>query len=326
MIHTENESIGARPSPAPRPLSPHPSPLPALSPASFLARGLRLPPPPAVQPVPVPPGTRCPLTGDALETGYPIQAVIPASTGEWLDLLHGDTHGYFSRDAAATIANDWNLGNRAIIERPDGGFDAYYPLLARPKEGAGDRGEGIGEIAEEQQETEPMSPRKLKNLARDGSLPRPIWSDLLRQLWPAHAGARCLLILATDPKKRVWNRARVGTIGAATPFLVFDSSRHLLRVVTADMEAMLSVLTLVEEIYTAGFSKRAISQSLLREQKPTAKIGHARTLAYERALSALRPMEWFPLVVIVAQRAPVVVPAAVTPPPIPTTPGGLFDA
>lgn len=310
-----------------------------MSPAEFLLAGLRLPAPEA-SPVPVPPGTHCPLTGLALTEGWPIQSIIPSSTGEWLDLLNGDVHGYFSLAAAACIQNDWNLGNRAIIQKPDGSFEAHYPLIARPKPGA------VVEIVDE----DTADPKRLKTLRRDGQGVRLCWSDLLRQIWPRYAGCRCLLIVATDPKKRVWNRARVGVLGERTPILLFDSSRHQLRTITISMPKLIDVLFFVEHLYTQGFSKETIWQFLPRDMKTATKVGMEMTFEWEERLKQLRDDDHDTLLLacILAQKneegpapqpatalsVPASVSAPVAPSIIPTgvtteldssTLGGLFD-
>lgn len=303
-----------------------------MSPAEFLFRGLGLPPPES-PPVAVPTGTTCPLTGLPLSEGWPIQSVIPSSTGEWLDLLRGDVHGFFSDAAAACIQNDWNLGSRAIFRRPDGTFEAHYPLLARPKPGA------VIELVDEAT----ADPKRLKTLRRDGQGVRPCWSDLLRTL-PEREGWQCLLLIATDPKKRVWNRARVGTVGERTPFFLFDSSRNLLTHVHAPLGPLLTGLELVEQIYSAGFTKRAIETGLLSETRAIASVGHPLALAWEVELVPLRREPWFPVLTICAQKttaaplAPAAVATMATPtiaPTIKTNPttttapetglGGLFD-
>lgn len=266
------------------------------------------------------------MTGEALSEGYPIQSIIPSTTGEWLDLLRGDVHGYFSPAAAACIQNDWNLGSRAIFETSLGVFSASYPLLARPKPGA----------AVELVDEATADPKRLKTLRRDGQGARPCWSDIIRSL-PERRGQRCLLIVATDPKKRVWNRARVGVVGEATPFLLFDSSRSLLTVVQAPVDDLVPAFELVEAIYTSGFTKSAIERFLPSESKPVAAVGMAQAMRWEAALKPLRLLPWFPVLSICCQRseAPVVLSAPTKPtatpkatkePTDPTpTLGGLFD-
>lgn len=272
-----------------------------MSPAEFLFRGLGLPLPDAA-PVACPPGTHCPLTGLPLLEGYPVQSIVPSSTGEWLDLLRGDVHGYLSPQAASCIQNDWNLGNRALFQRPDGTFEAHYPLLARPKPGA---------VIEPVDEAT-ADPKRLKTLRRDGQGVRPCWSDLLKTL-PSRQGWPCLLIVAADPKKRVWNRARVGSVGEQTPFLLFDSSRSLLNCVSVPAGELLKLLDLVETIYTAGFTKAAMERFLPSETKAVSQVGLAQALAWERALAPYRSLPWFLLVTLCAQRHEAPAPASLVP-------------
>lgn len=261
-----------------------------LSAAALLAAGLHfsdLPTPPAA----VPPGTRCALTGQALTHGYPAQSILPSSTGDPLDVLGGDVHGWLSPEAARVLAGDWNLGGRALFQEPDGHITAFYPRVA-----------GGAEAAAEDLAPAEMTSKKLKTFARDGLLPRPLWRDLVRSVWPARAGQHCLLLLATDPKKRVWYKARTGALGSHTPLYLFDNARHQKRPLTLDWPVLLTTLDLVETIYAAGFSKRGIEAFLLSETKAAGKAGMQQVSDWEFALRPLRPTPEFLVSVIIAQK------------------------
>ncbi len=258
--------------------------------ASLLARALALAPPPG--PLPTPEGARCALTGEALTHGYPASAILPSSTGDPLDVLFGDAGGWLSPNAAGALSNDWNLGHRAIFQNTDGSFAPFYPRLSAVKE------EGPAE-----EEPAEMSSKKAKLTARDAASPRPLWRDLVRDVWPARAGQPCLLLLATDPKKRVWYRARVGDLGETTPLYLFDNSRNEKRSLTVSWPRLVETLDFVEEAYAAGFTKHGIETFLPAETRTMQKVGLAATFAWEDALAALRGLPEFLVAVIIAQKA-----------------------
>lgn len=256
--------------------------------ATILCQGMRLPPPPGLQSAP--PGCRCALTGEPLDHGYPAQNILPSSTGDPLDVTGGDPHGWLSVAAASVLAGDWNLGGRALFQEADGGVTAFYPRLSPEKE------------VPDKEDAGPLSSKKLKTMSRDGSQPRPLWRDLVRAVWPDRAGQTCLLLLATDPKKRVWYKARVGTLGTQTPLYLFDNARHQKRPLTLDWPRLRETLDIVEEIYAAGFTKRGIETFLPAETRASQKVGLPQTLAWERSLSLLRPAPEFLVSIIIAQK------------------------
>ena len=262
-----------------------------LSPAEFLARGLALPPLPPPQ-VP-PPGSRCALTGQPLAHGYPAGSILPSSTGDPLDVLGGGAGGWLSEEAARVLSFDSNLGSRALFQEPDGRITTFYPRLTSEKD-----------LTPEQikKAAEPPSAQKQKLLARDGSLPRPLWRDLVRDVWPWRESQPCLLLLATDPKKRVWYKARVGALGEQTPLYLFDNARSEKRPLTLSWPRLVETLDFVEEIYAAGFTKRGMETFLPSETAALKKCGMARAMAWEHALAALRPSPEFLVSVIIAQK------------------------
>jgi hypothetical protein len=84
------------------------------------------------------------------------------------------------------------------------------------------------------------------------------WIDALQNLTD---GDEVVIIVATDPKKRVWPRARVGIVGPSTPILLFAGNQ--LRVINCSIDALIESATYVEELISLGASKRAIATSLV---------------------------------------------------------------
>ncbi len=232
--------------------------------ADYIAFGMGLKPLEAVAER-VPDGTHCALSGIEITYGYPLWSVVPDSAGEFLDMLGGATEGYVAENVARAFKGTWNMGSWLIFEDGAG----FHPLIAR--EAALKQG-------------------------------RPCWSDLVRQIWPDREGQPLVGILTTDFKKRLWPRARVGALGNHTRVYVHDPENDLSANLVLDWPKFMEVLDFVETIYTLGFSKPAIRQTLTHEWKAAQTIGLAETLRLERELQNLRPAPEFAPALIMAQK------------------------
>lgn len=241
-----------------------------LTPAELLVRGLRLGPL-ATPPVPVPPGTNCAITGQPLDAGYPVADMVTAATAEFLDCFRGGVDGWVSENAARCFKNsDPRKGNptaRSVLAFDDG--TCYLPLIAR-------------ESAREQG--------------------RACWSDLVRAVWPARRGERCLVMVTTDNKKRLWIRARVGQLGERTPVLLYDADTGVNEVLLVCWPILVDILNVIEEVYGLGFAKAAIRASLYRHTLALEATGLAETRRYERALAVVRGRPEFAVAALIAQR------------------------
>ena len=240
------------------------------TPADFLVRGLGLPAL-AAEPQVVPAGTECAITGEPIEVGYPVAEMVTSATAEFLDCFRGGVDGYVSEAAARCFKNaDPKKGNptaRSFLIFEDG--TAYLPLINR-------------QAATEQG--------------------RPCWSQLVREVWPSRAGQRCLSILTTDTKKRLWIRARIGQLGERTPILVYNSESAQNAVVFVNWCVLEMSLDIVEEVYAAGFVKASIASSLFRQWKMVELNGMEAVSAWERDLGVVRGMDEFPIALLMAQR------------------------
>jgi len=241
-----------------------------LTPADLLARGLRLPPLPD-PPTLLPAGVCCAITGQAIDSGYPVSAMVTEATAEFLDCFRGGIAGWVSDSAARCFKNaDPRRGNlcaRSVLAFEDGTL--WLPLIAREQAFA----QG-----------------------------RPCWRDLVREVWPARAGQQLLAILSTDTKKRLWIRARVGALGHRTPLLYYDGKTAGNEVLYLDWPAFLDCLSLIEEVYEQGFPKAAIAETLYGGGKAIKAIGFAATRAYERQLLRWRERPEFKPALLIAQR------------------------
>lgn len=239
--------------------------------ADILARALDLPPIGRLLD-PVPSGTCCAITGAPIAHGYPVMEITTDATNEFIDTFHGEPHGWLSESAARCFKGGGPGGalSRAVVAFADG--TCYQPLIAR-------------ESARAQE--------------------RHCWSELARGIWPRRRGEPVVILLTTDTKKRLWPRARVGPLGAATPVLLYDSSLAAAQTPCIDWPRMLDVLCLVEQVYSAGFSKRAICEGITREWNVAQRVGMGQTLVWERALRHVRPQIEFMMAILIAQRDPI---------------------
>lgn len=279
--------------PAPGVARPSPDLAAGLTVAELLAAGLALPPPAGVEPVP--PGTVCAATGAPIREGVPRRQVTTGATAEFLDHFRADVHGWVSPAAAACYQSaSPRLGNpcaRAFLAFPDA---LYLPFIAR-------------ESAQAQGETEfPWGAR----------VPRPCWSELVREVWPGRRGEPCALLLTTDVKKRVWPGVAVGPLGAATPVYLYDGPHRGRR--RLDWPALLALLDLLEAAYGRGWSKESLDRSLPAGCPRGVSLAEAFRREGDLAPWRTRP-EWA-VALLIAQRPPEGSPLLAAPPDSPPPP------
>jgi hypothetical protein len=241
-----------------------------ITPADMMTKALSLGPLP-IGPQPCPVGTYCAITGQPIIAGYRVSDMVTDATAEFLDCFRGGTDGWVSDAAARCFKNaDPRKGNptaRSILAFECG--HGWNPLISR-------------EAAHEQG--------------------RPCWSELVRKVWPVRKGERMMAIITTDTKKRLWIRARVGTLGARTPVLCYDSALGLNSVRLLDWDAFLACLTLVEDIYSRGFDKAAIRECLVLASKAWQQTGWKLSWALEHSLAQARCHPEFLPALLIAQK------------------------
>lgn len=208
--------------------------------------------------------TVCAITGERITRGIPWKYVIPSSTSEYLDLMHGMTFPYLSIEAAIAFKGSWNMGSRLIFE--DGTM--YHPY--------------IGADSAEKSE-------------------RTYWSALVREVWPARHGQNCLCVMAGDFKKKVWPRASIGVLGVNTSVLLFDPDRFRLERLTVDWQRLIDTLDFVERVYNAGFPKNAIGTSLYQNYAALTENGGV-AMDWERHLEQIRHTPEFKVSILIAQK------------------------
>lgn len=243
-----------------------------LSPADILTKALNLPD--LAKPPMIFPTLRYDAVfGQPIRRGYAVMDVTTSATTEFMDQFHGCPDGWIA-DTTARCYRSKAPDDRAPLGRialatiafADGAL--WNPVI---------------------------------NLA-SATPTRPTWRDLVRALWPARAGQQCVMILTTDPKKRLWPRAQVGVLGAHTPVLVHDNEIGVSRILWVDWPQLLTALDMVEQVYRAGFSKPAIRESLWLGRQAVQHNGILATRRLEEHLAAWRACSEFTIAVLIAQK------------------------
>lgn len=251
------------------------------------ARALHLSPPPSLKPQPLAGGAYCTLRhcGRPITVGYAVTDITTDATNEFVDTFRGSPSGYACADCAALFTQDHNMGAWMIFE--DG--DAYNPLISRESAAA------VGEVDDGPKPEVKRAPKIDRS-----AIARPCWSDLFRRVWPFRQGQNVVILLTTNTKKRQWPRAQIGPLGARTPVYLHDGPDESIRLL--DWPRLLRCLDLIEEAYTAGFSKESIRVNLLMQTKAVDLLGMATTARMERSLSMWRASSEFVPALLVAQK------------------------
>ena len=129
---------------------------------------------------------------------------------------------------------------------------------------------------------------------------RPTWSALIRELLDDLQTPR-VLVLTTDPKKRVWPMAKVSQ-GRVASIYIHDTSRGVSSNYVVDLPTLVECLDLIEHAYTSGFSKPVIDRSLYDSPATVRELGLDVTHALERELKQHRTHPHFLAALIMAQK------------------------
>lgn len=224
----------------------------------------RLPDPPKT----CPDGTRCAITGAPIAVGYPVMELVTPATNEFLNTFRGQPHGWASESAARCFrAHSKNGGtlSRSWFVIPD--VIAASPMINR--ESAVEQG-------------------------------RPCWSDIVRSVWPEHAGKPALVILTTNTKKRLWPLARVGILGERTDVYLYDSDMNIAENRPVSWPRFIATLDAVETALEAGFSRRYVANGLLAD--PQARVDPKRARQLEQTLSPMRRILEWPMAILIARK------------------------
>lgn len=124
---------------------------------------------------------------------------------------------------------------------------------------------------------------------------RPAWRDLLRQLPIA---AKTVAVITSNTKRRLWPRAVISSYATHWRPLFVDGRTD--RLLNIDAWELAECLNLVEEVYSMGFPKAVIADSLYRAGKHALDFTALRQ--YETALHAWRDSDEFILSLFIAQK------------------------
>lgn len=128
---------------------------------------------------------------------------------------------------------------------------------------------------------------------------RQCWSDLLLQL---RGGDEVMLLITTEPKKRLWQKARFSVAGINTAIYLYDTKTNHDEILKVDICELQEQLRTIENIYTLGFSKDQIRESLLANTKLTKDLGFKEVLLHENTLKRFRGKAAFEVACLVAQK------------------------
>lgn len=204
----------------------------------------------------LPDGTYCVMTGEAITEGYNVMDITTSATNEFIDTFRGCPTGHVS-ESVGRCFKLWNLGSVLAFES---GVH-YRPLMS------------------------PVS------ALEQG---RPCWRDIPRIVMERHRGEKAVVILATETKKRVWPKAKIGTVGQRMPVLVHDSGLGMLKNVYIDVPRLQEAIDIIHRVREAGFqavkSGRAwpMLEGLFSDYKTAESIGFARTRELEAELKPWR--------------------------------------
>lgn len=129
---------------------------------------------------------------------------------------------------------------------------------------------------------------------------RPTWSSLIRDLLDDLQTPR-VLVLTTDPKKRVWPMAKISQ-GRLASIYIHDTSRGVSGNYTVSLPDLLDCLDLIEHAYTSGFSKPVIGRSLYDSPATVRELGLTTVNELERAIAHHRSSPHFVPALIMAQK------------------------
>ncbi len=236
--------------------------------ADLLVKGLGLGPL-EERPIDAPEGARSCISGQSLSYGYHAADFATKSTSDPLTQFHGNPGGWISENEGICFRNnnprEGMPTSRQCLVFADGTY--YYPLISR------------------------------ESAAKQA---RPCWSDLVREIWPARAGQTMAMLLTTDPKKRLWPMATTGPLGSRTPVYLYANGAA--QTVYCDWPSLLIWLQAIEIIYEMGFTKRAISESLMSDYRIATEVGLAETRRLDDSLVSGRQLPWFDVALLIAQR------------------------
>ncbi len=137
-------------------------------------------------------------------------------------------------------------------------------------------------------------------IARDSAekFQRPCWTDIAKT---APMGARCVIILSTNTKKRVWPIAIEGVIGPNTPVTISDNDLNMNETIFFDWGDMLEDLAIIEAFMDRGLVKTMLFNSLLTKL-PLSDWTMEEILQAEDVMRIIREKRHAPFVHLIAQK------------------------
>jgi hypothetical protein len=209
----------------------------------------------------------CAISGEHITSGIPIVKLVTGATNQPHEIFRVANTQHVSVESARLFKNMRGGGSGGMVGN----------LLATPA--GGDK---------------PMVSRESAIKAN-----RRCWMDILNEIEP---GTPTVAIFSTDTKRRLWLLAELSIVGHAWRVYLHEgeTSRNL----TVDIYRLRKCLALLEQIYSIGFSKIAMRESLYDlAAMRKARISYRDVARLESDLNQWRGTDEFLLSLFVVQKS-----------------------
>lgn len=205
---------------------------------------------------------------DAL-TGYPINAAdggavalkdgISTSMGNVVDFLKVPTSNWLSLSSAVLLGYPkvWHRNMLALNNSKTGEKRLIWPTLA----------------------VDPKTPNQA----------RPLWREVIINLAELATTPdwEIVAVFTSDPKVRLWPRAKISRLGTQTAFYVFDGDLAISALLELNITELKKQMLFVESLLDMGFGRNAIKSDLFANLATANKIGLSQTRDLENQLQHL---------------------------------------
>jgi hypothetical protein len=215
-------------------------------------------------------GAVCALTGRPIEPAkgaVPKAGAISSNMGNVVDFLKAPDSEWLSHSAALILSQPkkWHR-NMAAVQ----GVGVLWPTLA----------------------VDATTPTQ----------ERPLWREVVRDLATRYQGRQAVIVYTSDPKSRIWPRARITSVGNKTLVYAYDPDLNLSSLLSLDVAEWWRQIQFVEELLEMGFGKFAIRDGLFAKLDQAQKRGLAATSNMEKRLQQIRPTQEFLLAWSIARQ------------------------
>lgn len=209
----------------------------------------------------------CAISGEPIQAGIPITKLVTGATNQPHEIFRVSGTQHVGEHAARLFKNMRGGGSGGMVGN----------LLATPV--GGDK---------------PMVSRDSATQAG-----RKCWMDIINEIEP---GTPTVAVFSTDTKRRLWLLAELSIVGPS--WRVYLHEGNISRNLTVDIQRLRQCLALLERIYSLGFSKIAMRDSLFDlSAMRKAGISFADVSRLENDLVRWRGTDEFLLSLFVVQKS-----------------------